>query len=120
MIGLAIALIFVVASCKQEADSQPLRACLSYFYLQIKTPGIHCGFAADARCVCFLYQGGKIRAKDFPASALLFVLKRVVAALAGAHFHDVLHGVDENLAVADVAGVKSLFRRLDDSGDWHY
>ena len=68
----------------------------------------------------FLYQGGKIRAKDFPASALLLVLQRVVAALAGAHFHDVLHGVDENLAVADVAGVESLFRRLDDSGDRHF
>ena len=41
MIGLATALIFVVASCKQEAGSQPLRAYLFYFYLQIKTPGIH-------------------------------------------------------------------------------
>ena len=66
MIGLAIALIFVVASCKQEADSQPLRACLFYFYLQIKIPGLHCGFAEDARRVCFFYiKAGKSVQKIF-------------------------------------------------------
>jgi len=48
---------------------------------------------------------------------LFYVLKSVVTLFAGANLDDVLHIVDEYLAVADVAGVQHLFRRLDHISD---
>jgi hypothetical protein len=49
---------------------------------------------------------------------LLFnVLKSVVTFLASSHFDDILNVIDEDLAIAEVAGIKDFLRGFNDVSD---
>ena len=49
--------------------------------------------------------------------SLFFVLEGVVTFFAGSHFDDILNVIDEDLAIAEVAGIQDFLRGFDDVSD---
>ena len=50
---------------------------------------------------------------------MVYILKGIVAFLTGTNLDDVFHIVNEDLAVADMSGVKDFLRRLNDASYRH-